>query len=117
MVYQVPKSKASIGQNRFRFEIDGTEYEIPLLKYITGDVVREMAELEAAGGMRRAWANYIMFGPADSPVGRAVRTLDQEQLADLAGAWAEESGVTPGESLASRRSSKGSTGRPSNTTS
>ena len=101
MAFKVPKSKASNKVNQFEFDIDGTPYRVPFLRYITGETVERIAELEAGGGMQSAAAAYAIFGPAGTPVGDAVRTLDREQLDALMDAFVEESKISPGESEAS----------------
>lgn len=101
MAYEVPASKKSLKQNRFEFTIEDEKFDVPLMKFMTGDQVKKMAEAAEAGGMLSIDAQYDMFGPADSKVGRAVRTLDFDQLEALTQAWIEASGVAPGESPAS----------------
>lgn len=115
MTFVVPKSKASIKQNRFDFQIGSKKFSVPLLKYIDGEKVDQMAEAEGKGGIAAIAAAYGLFGDPGTPAGIAVRTLDQEQLEALTNAYMEASGVTVGESSASTDSSE-STERPSDTT-
>lgn len=101
MVYKVPKSKASIKQNRFEFDIAGKVYDIPLMQYVSGGLVEQVAELEAKGGIAAISASYVFFGPVGTPIGDAVRTLDSEQMEALSKAYMEASNVSVGESEAS----------------
>ena len=116
MTFVVPKSKASIKQNQFEFQIDGRKYSVPLMKFIPGAVIEEMAEAQAVGGAAAMAAGFRLFGEKGTPAGDAVRTLDGEQLDALADAYMQASGITAGESSASTGSSV-STERPSDTTS
>lgn len=115
MTFVVPKSKASIKQNRFEFQIDGTKYDVPLLKYLAGDKIEQIAAAESKGGIAAVAAAYGLFGERGTPAGDAVRHLDQEQLEALTSAYMDASGVSVGESSASTDSSE-STERPSDTT-
>lgn len=93
MAYQVPKSKASIKQNRFQFQIPGSTkvHELPLLKYLPIGIA---ARLEESSTLAET---LEVFGETADIVG----TLDSEQLEALMAAWRAESGVTEGESPAS----------------
>lgn len=116
MAYQVPKSKASIKQNRFEFSIDGKTYSVPLLKYLSGNKIEEIAAAEDKGGMASIVVSFSIFGDKGTPAGDAVRTLDQDQLGELNDAYMKASGISVGESEASTDSSE-STERPSDSTS
>jgi hypothetical protein len=90
-MYEVPKSKASIKQNRFEFKVEGKAktYSVPLLKFITAASVMAFEDNKELRGIMLA---------ADDPVTRGVlEGLDADQLEQLATAWAAESGITPGE--------------------
>lgn len=89
-MYQVPKSKKSIKQNQFEFEIDGKQYTVPLLKYLP---VSTIIRFESEGFK----AVLEAFGTHADIVG----ALDQEQFEGLTKAWTEESGIDLGESQAS----------------
>lgn len=96
-MYQVPPSKRSIKQNRFEFEIDGKAYDLPKFDLIPISVLEEIEEAPL-----NAVAPYLkVFGPKTSPLGKAIRSLDREQLTNLLQAWQTDAGITPGESLAS----------------
>lgn len=116
VAYEVPKSKASIKQNRFEFVIEGKTFDLPLLKFLSGEKIEEIAAAEEKGGMTAVAATYSLFGEAGTPAGDAVRKLDQDQMEALSSAYMEASGISVGESEASTDSSK-STERPSDTTS
>ncbi len=53
MVFQVPKSKASIKQNRFEFQMPGSDktYSIPLLKFIRPSLTVKIGELSEIEGL------------------------------------------------------------------
>jgi hypothetical protein len=97
MVYEVPASKASIRQNKFEFKIGGKSYTVPKFAYLPVSVaeILENTPDDAVGP-------YLdIFGTKDTPVGKAVRTLDKDQLVGLIQAWQGDSDVTAGESEAS----------------
>lgn len=96
MVYKVPKSKASIKQNRFEFEMPDdpdTTLSVPLLKYLKPSLVFELNGVDQAQALRRMLEEYHpdIFD----------RFEDMEQMTDLYEAWAKESGIDLGESSAS----------------
>lgn len=99
MAFQVPKSKASIRQNRFEFQVEegGKTYDLPLMKYLPVRVIEAMNDTDRSFG-----ALLSAFG--DGEAAEAVRDLDAEQLNALMEAWEEESGITAGESAASSKS-------------
>lgn len=115
MTFTVPKSKASIAQNRFSFQIGAKKYSIPLLRYLSGEKIEVISAAEEKGGMAAVAAAYGLFGESGTPAGDAVRQLDQEQLEALTSAYMDASGVSVGESSASTGSAE-STERPSDTT-
>lgn len=102
MVYSVPKSKRSLKQNRFEFNIPGDKrvHSIPLAKYLSTGQVEEIAKRGDHVGLIDILA---IFDEKDVSKGtpEAVRTLDQEQLEALMQAWQAESGIAVGESSAS----------------
>lgn len=113
-VYQVPKSKASIAQNRFEFKMpDGKKRSVPLLEFIKPDLALKIAELEItidAEGNRttdpQETAKFVSlvfetYFPGENLFSQFE---DSEQFANWMGAWTEQSGVTPGESSASPKS-------------
>lgn len=115
MTFVVPKSKASIKQNQFEYQIGAKKFSVPLLKYLSGEKIEAIAAAEEKGGMAAVAAAYGLFGEPGTPAGDAVRQLDQEQLEALTSAYMGASGVTVGESSASTDSVE-STERPSDMT-
>lgn len=111
MAFQVPKAKASIKQNQFEFvmpdEPDKT-LVLPLLKYIKPTLIESLDQGEKLDVVRGLLDAYHP--------GLFARFDDFEQVGALYDAWAEESGISAGESPASPDSS-GSTEGPSDTTS
>lgn len=102
MAYAVPQSKKSIKQNRFEFTIEDEAFDVPLLRFLPISVAERVAVAEATGDDNEALkAQLEIFGPADTPLGRAVRGLDAEQFLDLLTALSEASSIAPGESPAS----------------
>ena len=97
MAYQVPASKRSIKQNQFEFEIEGKAYSLPRFDLIPISVLEKIEEAPM-----NAVSPYLeVFGPKTSPLGKAIRSLDKEQLTGLLTAWQEDAGITAGESAAS----------------
>lgn len=94
MVFEVPAAKRSLKQNVFEFKISGKTYNVPKFEYLPVGVLEviEATAPDAVGPF------LDVFGAKDSPVGKAVRTLDKDQLIALIGAWQADSGVTVGES-------------------
>jgi len=97
MVYEVPKSQASIGQNRFEFTVPGSKktFSIPLAKYIKPALAIEMAANPAISTKslldHYAQGSWELFESAD-------------QLEAFGAAWREASGIGLGESSASSNS-------------
>lgn len=96
MAYQVPKSKASIKQNRFEFEVDGKTYDIPQMKYLSIGSVEAFENEHPIQGLIMASDN--------EDARAALRSLEGDQLEGLMEAWQKESGVSVGESEASGKS-------------
>jgi hypothetical protein len=94
MVYEVPASKASKGQDQFEFQIGTKVCKVRKAKFLPGDALEDIT----SGELSRI---YDVFGKRGTPVGDAVRTLDIEQTTALANAWVADSGMSPGESEAS----------------
>jgi len=94
MVYEVPTAKRSLKQNVFEFKVGAKSFSVPKFEHLSVGVLEavESAPENAIGP-------YLsVFGEKDSPIGKAIRTLDKDQLTALIGAWQADSGVTVGES-------------------
>lgn len=94
MVYEVPASKASKGQDQFEFKIAGKVYKVRKAKFLSGGQIEDVT----SGELSRI---YDVFGKRGTPIGDAVRSLDIEQTTALANAWMADSGLNSGESEAS----------------
>lgn len=114
MVFEVPKSKASIRQNRFEFKMpDGKKYWVPLLEYIKPSLALKFKDLEVTTDED---GNQTADGDATSQLVTALfdtywpgkALFDQFEDADQFAAWMEAytdaSGVSAGESSASSKS-------------
>lgn len=97
MVYEVPKSQASIGQNRFEFTVPGSKktFSIPLAKFIKPALAVVMAERPHVA--TKAVLDHYAPGAFDLFEGN-------DQIDDWAKAWREASGIGLGESSASSNS-------------
>lgn len=96
-MFEVPAAKRSVKQNLFEFKIGTKTYSVPKFEHLSVGVLEAV---EAAGD--NAIGPYLsVFGEKDSPIGKAIRTLDKDQLAALLQAWQADSGLTVGESEAS----------------
>lgn len=95
MTYEVPASKASIGQNVFEFSIGKDKFKVKRAKYLS---VGEAEALEAPDNVSVV---LDLFGARGTKQGDAVRGLDSEQFQALVAAWQADSDVTLGESEAS----------------
>lgn len=94
-MFQVPESKASIGQDQFDYEIGGKKFAIKKAKFLP------IGQAEALENPESSTVVLDLFGKAGSKSGDAVRSLDSEQFQALVNAWQEDSGLAPGESAAS----------------
>ncbi len=92
-MFDVPKSKKSIEQNRFQFTIEGESFSIPLLQYLP---VKGAEAFEAGRNVEG-----ILSGCDTDAAKDAVRGLDGDQFGALMEAWQAASDVTVGESSAS----------------
>jgi hypothetical protein len=96
-MFEVPAAKRSVKQNLFEFKVGSKSYSVPKFEHLSVGVLEAV---ETAP--ENAIAPYLaVFGEKDSPIGKAIRTLDKDQLTALIGAWQADSGVTVGESEAS----------------
>ena len=94
MVYEVPAAKRSLKQNVFEFKVGAKTYSVPKFEHLSVGVLEavESAPDNAIGP-------YLsVFGEPDSAIGKAIRSLDKDQLTSLLKAWQADSGVTVGES-------------------
>lgn len=96
MVYQVPASKASIKQNKFEFKVGTTTHSLPKFKFLPLSVIETIE-----GSDESVTAYLSIFGEKGTPVGDAIRSLDTDQFTNLIKAWRDDSGIEPGESVAS----------------
>lgn len=114
MVYEIPASKASIAQNRFKFKIPGEKkvYDLPLQQYINADLRDRLGK--AAAVVMRYKDSTDEPTPEESALVQAISRevlehyvpdlyskLDNDQVNELAKAWGEASKVSMGESSAS----------------
>lgn len=98
MVYEIPKSKASIGQNRFEFRFPDSDrvHSVPLLKYLKPSLAMQIVESSEMVGARMLLDTYL---------GETFEDFeDSEQLQAFMAAWQEASGIALGESQASSSS-------------
>lgn len=108
MVYRIPESKKSIGQNQFEFELpasiceelklaEGSTYAIPKAKFLSAGQIEQLAQ-----NPRELKLTEILdlLGRTDEAAA-AIRRLDTEQLMGLMEAWTADSGFDLGESSAS----------------
>jgi hypothetical protein len=95
VVYKVPESKKSIGQNQFEFELpDGMVVAIPKAKFLTAGQIEQLATSKED---LKVTDILDLLGQTDDAKA-AVRQLDIEQLMGLMQAWQEDSGIALGES-------------------
>lgn len=95
-VTRVPRSKASLAQNRYRFlmpEPDETVYDVPLLKFLKPSIVLAADELSETAFIKLLFSEYLP--------GVFDRFEDAEQLSDFMAGWSAASGISTGESEAS----------------
>ena len=97
MVFEVPKSQASIGQNRFEFSLPGSKkkFSIPLAKFIKPALAIQMAEQPVLA--TKVVLDHYAPGAFDL-------FESSDQLEAFAAAWREASGIGLGESPASSTS-------------
>lgn len=94
MPFEIPKSQASIAQNRFEFTFPGSKkkYSLPLLKFIRPSLIRDIGQLDEMDGFSKILTEYYpnedLFAKFD----------DADQFEAFIEAWKDESGVSLGES-------------------
>lgn len=97
MVYEIPKSRASIAQNRFDFKFAGStkKYSVPLMKYIKPALAMRLEQMSNTEVVVALFEEYFP--------GEALfeKFEDGEQFEAFMRAWQEASGVDLGESEAS----------------
>lgn len=100
MAFQVPASKASIGQDKFDFGPEtGTEYSVRKAKFLSLDQINE---LENGAKATRFFAGEDLDDKGELVVSDAKRSkfihsLELEQFQELTKAWRADSGLTAGE--------------------
>lgn len=98
MVYEVPRSKASLKQNRFEFKLPGSAkvYSVPLLKFLKPSLALQLENASELAAARSLFAEYLP---------EALEHFeDGEQLSSFMQEWAAASGISVGESEASTSS-------------
>ena len=88
MVFKVPESKASIGQNTYEFEIGGKVWTIKKFKFLS---------VGAAESMQATGSLTVMLNELDREAADELRKLNSEQFEALLNDWIEDSGIKPGE--------------------
>lgn len=91
-MYEVPRSKASKGQDMFPFTIDGEAFKVKRLMYLSLGQLEELEESTAA---------LDFFGKKGTKQGTAIRGLTKPEFEALVNAWRADSESQPGESQAS----------------
>lgn len=94
-MFEVPASKASKGQDQFRFKIGSKSYSVKKAKHLSIGAAESLANPESASVV------IDLFGKKGTAQGDAVRSLDQDQFQALVDAYMADSAVTLGESGAS----------------
>lgn len=96
MVFEVPKSKASIKQNRFEFKLPGGAkvYSLPLAKYLKPALAMRMDKDQTE-------AMFLLFESYYPGEQIFDKFEDGEQFEAFINAWNEASGIDMGESSAS----------------
>ncbi len=118
-MFQVPKSKASIKQNQFEFQLPGSKkvWALPKMQYLNADLTGRLGAATAAiidpsTGKPRPDADPAL-GMEIAALQRQIleqycpglyALVDQEQLQAIVQAWQAESSITMGESPASSSS-------------
>lgn len=96
-MFQVPESKASIGQDQFEWSVPGKKdvFTIKKAKFLS------LGQAEALEKPETSTIVLDLFGKSGTKAGDAVRSLDSDQFQALVNAWQADSGIAPGESPAS----------------
>lgn len=112
--FEVPKSKASIKQNRFEFKMpDGNKFSLPLLEFIKPSLALKLAELEVVTAedgsqttdMQATTGLVALIFETYFPGQKLFEQFDDaEQFAAWMQAWTDASGATLGKSEASQES-------------
>lgn len=99
-MYEVPKSQASIGQNRFEFKFPGSakKYSIPLLKYLKPSLALEFDVMSPAEACAAVFDTYF---PGQDLF---AKFEDGGQFDSFMNAWQTASGIDLGESEGSPNS-------------
>lgn len=99
MPFEVPKSKASLKQNRFEFNFPGEKktYSLPLIKFLPPWLALRFKE--ATDVDEQTFRDlFDVIAPGEDLF---AKFDDSEQFEAFMSAWGEASGVTLGESEAS----------------
>lgn len=104
MVYEVPPSKGAAKSGKWEFKVGAKKFEVPKMRHLTPEALVKIASVfervtsEGEDSLPALTEIPDLFGEKAAD---AVRGLDGSQRFDLLTAWAEDSGMTAGESSAS----------------
>lgn len=100
MVFEIPKSKASINQNRFEFKFAGAakKYSIPLLKFLRPSLALRFDDMTETEAIVAIFEEYF---PGQDLF---AKFEDGEQFEAFMTGWQEASGIDMGESSGSSAS-------------
>lgn len=103
-VFEVPESEADKPENRYRFKIGETEFDIPKLSHVTGehlDIINRDVYTDTEAD--QVVCEFLVALVGDEHAEK-IRKLDRKQLDALATAYRKASGIDEGESAASSSS-------------
>lgn len=94
MVAEIPKSKASIKQNRYEFKFEGQRkvYSLPLMKYLKPSLARDIEVMTEAEAIVHLFDAYY---PGEDLFSKFE---DGEQFEWFVTDWKDKSGIGLGES-------------------
>lgn len=90
-MFEVPKSKRSIKQNRYQFKLDGKTFDVPKAQYLPLRAAKLFDEEKFIAG-------FLELAEGNKALEDALLGLDGEQLNALMEDWQKESDVSLGES-------------------
>lgn len=90
-MFEVPKSKRSIKQNRYQFKLAGKTFDIAKAQYLPMRAAKLFEEEKIVDGL-------LQLAEGNEALEDALLDLDGEQLSALVEDWQRESDVSLGES-------------------
>lgn len=98
MVYEVPRAKQSVDQDKFKFTVEGEDHSATRFDLLPTGFMESLSELKNSQVVK---ALRLAIAGDNEDLAAKLAELPLKHVQGLIEAWQEDSGVTLGESQAS----------------